>query len=163
MNKPNRMTITIGVATAAIATAVVAVTVPAASSSPGHTISAAFIGTWDVSVNPASAPGAPPAFTSLLQYSSSGGVSEITTRGAGLTSGLGAWRRGPNGTYRTVFEKYRFDSTGTWVATVRIRETDTVARNGRSYNGHATTDILSPTGQVQSSFTSTTHAVPLGP
>lgn len=170
MKKPGRNTAATAIATAAIATAVVAVTVPAESSTPGHRSPAALVGTWEVTVHPASASGAPPqaperaapiAFTSLLQYGSRGGVTEITTRGAGLTGGLGTWRRGPHGTYRTVFEKYRFDSTGMWVATIRIRETETVAGNGRSYDGRATTDVLSPAGQVQMSFTSTTHAVPL--
>jgi hypothetical protein len=52
--------------------------------------------------------------------------------------------------------------TGAWVATIKIYETETVSRDGRSYIGHATTKFVLPTGVVQSTFTSTTHGTRLG-
>jgi len=129
----------------------------------GHGSHAALAGTWQVTVEPdAGQPGSPPPFQSLLEYTGGGGTIEETTRGATLTGGLGTWYSLPNGQFAVFVQKYRFDATGAWVATIKIYETEKVSRDGRSYVGHATTKFVSPTGVVQSTFTSTTHGTRLG-
>jgi len=100
--------------------------------------------------------GSPPPFQSLLEYTGGGGTIEETTRGPRSPEG---WHLAlaPERSVRGVVQKYRFDATGAWVATIKIYETEKVSRDAVPTSG-TRRRIVSPTGVVQSTFTSTTHA-----
>lgn len=146
----------------AAATAAIAVALPADGSPAPHS-PASLAGTWQTTIEPdPGQPGAPPgAFQSLLEYTDVGGVIEATTRGFNLSGGLGVWQRQPNGTFAVRFQKYRFDVSGAWIATITIRETEILDPTGNHYTGHAITEVTSAAGVVQLTFTSTAHGTRL--
>ena len=115
-------------------------------------------GTWRVTVRPDGAP-ASAAFESLLVYTSTGSVVETTSR-APSSAGLGVWERLGGGRASVVVEKYRFAGT-TFLGRTVIHETSQVAPDGSRYTGRAVTTLLSPSGQVEATFTSTATGVRL--
>jgi hypothetical protein len=115
-------------------------------------------GTWTVTVHPSNSQ---PSFESTITFTNAGGVVEATSKGP-MSGGIGVWSRASNGHFTVMFRKYRFDATGAYVGSTVINEDDVVAAGGQSYDGQATTNLLSPSGAVVSSFTSTSHAVRMG-
>ena len=116
-------------------------------------------GTWVVTVDPRPTPaGDQPPFESTLAYSDEHVVSEITTRGAPSTAGLGGWRKVDGSTYTTSWHKYRFDATGAFIGKTVITETIELTGD-TTYTARAVTQIVSPTGTVVAQFESDATAV----
>ncbi|MBV8195598.1 MAG: hypothetical protein JOY80_08730 [Candidatus Dormibacteraeota bacterium] len=114
------------------------------------------VGTWIDTVTP-NAPGGP--FQSTLVFTNSGAVIEATSKAfaaptTDISAGLGVWQ--PSGhTVEMTFHKYRFNSSGQYIGTTVIIETDTL-QSADAYSGKATTSIEDTLGHVLTSFTSTT-------
>jgi len=116
-------------------------------------------GTWVVTVDPRPTPaGDQPPFESTLAYFDEHVVSEITTRGAPSTAGLGGWRKVDGSTYTTSWHKYRFDATGAFIGKTVITETIELTGD-TTYTARAVTQIVSPTGTVVAQFESDATAV----
>ena len=152
-----------GVAALALATAV-AVPV-AAQANTGHHPSRqeahmhgySLLGTWQVTV----VPNGQPSFESTISYNGAHTMAEATDKGP-MSGGLGAWVETGRSHYRTTFQKYRFDSTGTYIGKTVVAERIHVT-GPASYSTTATTQIVDPTGHVMSTFTSTATAERITP
>lgn len=118
-------------------------------------------GTWSVVVDPDPTPAGDQApFVSTIAYTATGSVIESTSRGPS-SAGLGTWGRLGAGEFSSTVEKYRFDGAGNYIGRTRISEVQTLAQDGESYAGRATTQILNPGGGVVATFTSTVTATRL--
>jgi hypothetical protein len=115
-------------------------------------------GTWTVTVHP---DGPQPSFQSTITFTSAGGVVENTSK-AVSSGGIGTWSRAGGGHFTTMFRKYRFDGTGTFIGTTEVTEDDLVDAGGNTYTGHATTKVIDAKGNVTMSFTSTAQAERMG-
>ncbi|HUR52477.1 MAG TPA: hypothetical protein VMZ11_10190 [Mycobacteriales bacterium] len=109
-------------------------------------VSRQIAGTWRVTVQPSSGPSTAP-FESIIAYTSSGSVIEVTSR-APASSGLGSWERLGSGRYATTFEKYRFSGTNYLGKTV-IEEVSEVSPDGSRYTATATSTFLNSDGTRQ--------------
>lgn len=128
------------------------------AAAPPHSI----VGAWRVTVDPQPTPGGDqPPFESILTFDKAQTVSEATSRAA-ASAGLGAWQRTGEDTFRFVFEKYRFDSTGAYIGkTVVTEDVQLTGRN--SYVGSAVTKIVTPANVVVAQFGSESSGVRITP
>jgi hypothetical protein len=88
-------------------------------------------GTWVVTVN---RPAPLPPLTSLQIFTSDGSVIEHANEApASRTDAYGSWERVEGRLYRASALMFRFDLSGTHVATLRITRNIRLAENGRSF------------------------------
>lgn len=130
-----------------------------ARASGGSSLSGAWIATVDPLPNPA---GDQPPFESTLAYSRSHVVNEITSRATSTSAGLGAWEKVGDSTYRTRWQKYRFDGTGAYLGRTVVTEEITVVGKNR-YEGRARTQVVDSSGAVVAQFESEVAAARLTP
>ena len=125
---------------------------------PGYSLK----GSWVVTIDPDVAPpAAPPPFESTIAYGAGHTVVEATAR-APMSAGVGSWKQIGKSRYETTFQKYRFDSTGTYIGKTVIDEK--VHLTGpTTYSSHSTTQIIDSTGTVSSQFTAHSTAKRLTP
>jgi len=76
---------------------------------------------------------------------------------------LGAWTQTGPRTYRLKHPSWAFDTTGTLVGTVWIRETVTVSADCNSYKGNYAYDIYDTTGAFVAEYTGTVAATRIQP
>ena len=59
---------------------------------------------------------------------------------------LGAWKRGPHGTFKLAHRALQYDTNGNFLGTVHLSETVTVGDGGSTHNGSFTIDFYDPSG-----------------
>lgn len=143
---------------AAAIVAAAALAVSATASSTRDRDANQLTGTWTTSVtlvNPP--PGVDATFQTFNTFVADGGVlvsssqSHATQRS--LAHGNCAHRSGRQ--YACTFAWFRFDPSGTFVGTQRVRRTMTLSRDGNSFRSTDTVEVIAPDGTVLASLQGT--------
>ena len=129
--------------------AVVLVATGAISASAANDDSSAnqLAGSWQLTVN--RGPALPPV-KGLTTYTSDGtliGTANVVVRGPAH----GAWVHVSGRTYADTHIFFRFDPTGTFLGTQKVRETVELAQDGDSYTAMALSDQFDPNGNLTAS------------
>ncbi len=108
-------------------------------------------GTWTTTVQLSDAPpGAPSAFTALDTFLPGGGLLVSSSAANPALRGLahGAWVRTGNRQFASTFVWFRFDPTGQYIGTQRVRRTIQLAKSLKSFQSTDVIEVISPTGAV---------------
>ena len=153
-------------AVAAVATAATAGSLAARSSAASAPKTQQLSGTWLTTVTLANPPqGVPASFMALDTFFPSGELIASSSQVLPSTRTLahGGWQRVGNRRFISTFTAFRFDASGVFAGTLRVRRTMTLSADGRSLNANDAVEMLSPAGAVVASFpaTETGHRVPV--
>ncbi|MEP7089216.1 MAG: hypothetical protein ABI776_03830 [Nocardioidaceae bacterium] len=130
---------------------------PRSGSSNVHQLS----GTWATSIRISDAPpGAPSAFNALDTFEPGGGLVVSSSAPQPTTRSLahGYWAHAGHRTYTSTFVWFRFDTSGAYVGTQRVRRTMRLSHDGERFRGTDVISVMAPSGAV----VATLHAIESG-
>lgn len=145
-------------ALAAIAIAVAAASLTAGSSAASDAKTQQLTGTWLTTitlVNPP--PGIVPSFMALNTFFAGGELIASSSQALPSTRTLahGGWVRTGNRRFNSTFTAFRFDASGTFIGTLRVRRSVTLSADGRSLTANDVVELLNPAGAVVVGFQAT--------
>lgn len=134
----------------AIALIVLMAAIGAISASAGNDhpqrAKAQLVGSWMVTVN--RGPALPP-LKSLQTFTKGHGVIETSNAGATVRSPAhGAWNRIGGRAYGSTMVFFRYDSSGAFIGTLKLRRTLEVAHDGQSFTGGSVAELRDANGNL---------------
>jgi hypothetical protein len=111
-------------------------------------------GTWSVMVTPNG--GTP--FRALISFSSGGTAIESSAGGNSDKGGQGVWKRTGPRTFLFTIEQFQYDAAGTFVGTLKVRESAVFDQSFTSYSGVGEIEVRDAAGNVAFTTCARTHA-----
>jgi ABC-type transport system substrate-binding protein len=153
-------------ATTLVAAIVVAIAAGGAFSAAADEAAAPRLeGTWLSTVTLENPPtGVDPTFLALNTFGRSGEVVVSSSQGLPTSRSLakGEWKRTANGQYECSFMWFRFDATGKFVGTQRVRRTMTLGPSLDTFESTDIVELIAPNGTVIATANATEVATRLG-
>ena len=110
-------------------------------------------GSWNVVVGP----GSPTEFRTLVTYAAGGGLmatDPVVPPPFHASTVHGTWERTGGHQFTYTFLSLLYSPTGSFVGTLKVRETITVDKSGDQYDGTSSIEVFDPFGNVVPGFSS---------
>ena len=105
------------------------------------------VGTWDLQITDASAPGGPTTFEGATTFNPGGGVVNVDSQSP--STGLGSWSEGDDGSFKARFMQFGFNSFNVPdPTTVKLVVTINGKKSGNAISGSFTYKVYTLNGAV---------------